>query len=51
MIAEWLYEVSERDPLTFGSVVVVLCASSLVALIGPALKATRVSPSEALRQE
>jgi putative ABC transport system permease protein len=51
MIAGWLYEVSERDPLTLGSVAVVLCASSLLALIGPALKATRVSPSEALRQE
>ena len=50
-LAEWLYEVSERDPLTLGAVAVVLCLSSLVALVGPSLRAVRVSPTEALRQD
>jgi predicted permease len=50
-LAGWLYQVSERDPLTLGAVALVLCTASLVALAGPALKAVRVSPTEALRQE
>jgi hypothetical protein len=50
-LSGWLYEVSARDPVTLGVVAAVLCAASLVALAGPALRAVRVSPTEALRQE
>jgi putative ABC transport system permease protein len=46
-----LYEVSATDPLIFGAVSVGLVTVSLAAMFIPALRATRVSPLDALRQE
>jgi putative ABC transport system permease protein len=46
-----LYEVSATDPLIFAAVSVGLVAVSLAAMFIPALRATRVSPLDALRHE
>ena len=44
-----LYKVSPRDPLAFGSALVVICVASLVACVVPAWRATRTDPLYALR--
>ncbi len=46
-----LYGVTATDPLTYTLVVGVLLASATLATLVPALRATRVDPVEALRQE
>ena len=46
-----LFGVEPQDPLTFAAVVVVLSLVALLACWIPALRATRVSPLEALRSE
>jgi putative ABC transport system permease protein len=51
LLKSLLYEVSATDPLTFGAVSIGLIAVSLVAMFIPALRATRVSPLDALRHE
>ena len=44
-----LYKVSPRDPLAFGSALVVITVASLVACFVPAWRATRTDPLRALR--
>ncbi len=44
-----LYKVSPRDPLTFGSALVVMAIASLVACCLPAWRAMRTDPVRALR--
>ena len=46
-----LFDVSPRDPLVFGAVIVVLVVVALAASLVPALRASRVDPSVALRAD
>jgi ABC-type antimicrobial peptide transport system permease subunit len=41
--------ISPRDPLTFGAVVLALAAVAVLALWGPARRASRLDPAVALR--
>ena len=50
-IQNTLFGVSARDPLTYGSVTLLVTAVSLVATLVPARRATRVDPMIALRAE
>jgi putative ABC transport system permease protein len=50
-ISGQLHEVSPFDPLTFGVVVILLLCCACVAALQPAIRATRVQPSVALRYE
>ena len=50
-LGRMLVMVSATDPLTFGVITVLLCASALLACYLPARRATRVQPVEALRHE
>jgi putative ABC transport system permease protein len=51
MIANQLWEVSPRDPLTLSAAVIVVALSGLAACYFPARRATRVDPLVALRVE
>ncbi len=51
LIASLLFGVTEKDPITFGVVAVLLAVVALMACYIPALRATRVDPMEALRRE
>lgn len=44
-----LYNVSPRDPLTFGSAVAILTTASLVPCLLPAWRAMHIDPAQALR--
>ena len=46
-----VYGMTPRDPVTLGGAVVLLAAVALFASYGPASKASRVQPMEALRDE
>ena len=46
-----LFEQSARDPLVFGGVAMVMLMVALAASAGPAIRATRVNPTVALREE
>jgi ABC-type lipoprotein release transport system permease subunit len=51
LFAGFLVGVSARDPLTFTSVAVLLAGVSLVACAIPAVRAIRIEPVDALREE
>ena len=51
VLRSMLFGVTPRDPLTFGTVVLVLCTVALAATWAPARRATRVSPMTALRDQ
>jgi ABC-type antimicrobial peptide transport system permease subunit len=46
-----LFEQSARDPVVFGGVAVLMLMVALAASTGPAIRATRVNPTVALREE
>ena len=46
-----LFEISPRDPMTFGAVSTLLVVVALLACYIPARRATRVDPMIALRYE
>jgi putative ABC transport system permease protein len=50
-IASLLFAVGPTDPPTFAATALALIAAGLVASYGPARRATRVDPTEALRHE
>jgi len=51
LMATLLYDVKPTDPFTFAAVVIALTATALLASSVPALKAARVDPLRALRDE
>ncbi|SDR91693.1 ABC transporter permease [Opitutus sp. GAS368] len=51
LLATFLYGVSPRDPVTFGTTLLSLGLAGALALLMPALRALRVNPVEALRGE
>jgi putative ABC transport system permease protein len=50
-VAAFLFGVEPRDPMTFGAVSLVLVLTAMVACVVPALRAVRVDPVEAFRNE
>jgi ABC-type antimicrobial peptide transport system permease subunit len=51
LMGNLLYKVSPRDPVAFGSALVVITLASLAACFLPARRATRVDPVQALREQ
>jgi len=46
-----LYGIQPSDPLAFGAAALALATVALAACLIPAARATRIAPSEALRNE
>jgi putative ABC transport system permease protein len=51
VMSSLLFEVTEKDPITFGAVAVLLIAVAFIACFVPARRATKVDPLVALRYE
>jgi predicted permease len=51
MLSLVLYDVGAADPTVFGGIIVVLAVTGLIASFVPALRATRVDPTVAMRAE
>lgn len=51
LVASQLYQVRPHDPVTLGAVVSLLVVVSAVAALGPARRASRIDPADALRAE
>jgi putative ABC transport system permease protein len=51
LVATLLYGVAASDPLTYAAVAALLACTAMVATLVPALRATRIDPSTALRSE
>ncbi len=51
LLGDLLYRVSPRDPMVFGSALLVMLTASVAACLVPAWRATRVDPVQALRLE
>jgi ABC-type antimicrobial peptide transport system permease subunit len=46
-----LFQVSPQDPMTLGLTALALTTVSLIAMLGPGLRAARMDPLRALREE
>ena len=51
VIASMLFATDPRDPLTFAAITVLLTVIAIVAVLAPAIKASRVDPMATLRAE
>jgi ABC-type antimicrobial peptide transport system permease subunit len=51
LMGSLLYDVVPRDPMVFAAVSAILTAVALVASMIPSLRATRIDPNKALREE
>lgn len=51
LMGNMLYKVSPRDPLAFGSALAVITIAALAACFFPAWRATRIDPTQALREQ
>jgi putative ABC transport system permease protein len=51
LVSSMLFGLTATDPLTIGAAIAVLCATSLLAGLAPAWRASRVDPMVALRHE
>jgi putative ABC transport system permease protein len=51
LIESLLYEIPPRDPMTYGSVCMILVLVAIAASYIPAARATRLDPMVALRYE
>lgn len=51
LLASFLYGISPGDPVTFGGVALLITGVALAAAAGPARRALRINPTEALRYE
>ena len=51
LLGSYLFQVSPRDPLAFGSAFAVMAVAALAACFLPAWRAARIDPMRALRQE
>jgi putative ABC transport system permease protein len=51
LMGSLLFEISPRDPITFGTVACVLVAVSALAILVPARRAAGIDPLNALRSQ
>jgi ABC-type antimicrobial peptide transport system permease subunit len=51
LLDRWVFGVSRLDPLTFVSVAGVLCVTTMLAALGPAVRASRSDPMTSLRSD
>jgi len=51
LLDRWVFGVSRFDPVTFVSVAAVLCLTTALAALGPAIRASRWDPMASLRAE
>jgi predicted permease len=51
VLASIVYQASSRDPLVIGAAVLAICGVGLAAALGPARRALRIDPVQALRHE
>ena len=51
LLDRWVFGISRFDPVTFVSVAAVLCLTTTLAALGPAMRASRSDPMASLRAE
>jgi putative ABC transport system permease protein len=51
LMADLLYKVSPRDPIVFGTALIILIVVAFIACFVPAWRATRIDPVQALHEQ